>query len=88
MVREPPIKKGDFITVSKDADIKLTYKEGSPPKKYLGLHTIWVVDDIYELKSGLINVSTLESPQPGSYCSNVHISGIRKIKPVQRRGRK
>lgn len=68
-------KKGDLVTISPKAEIELSYKDGSPPRKYLG-NNIWVIDDIYERGSEYLNVSVLDNPYPGALCSNVHISGI------------
>ena len=70
------IIKGDFVIILPQSDISLSYKEGKPPRR--ALKEVWVVDDI--LEEGVYNISTLDYPSPGSFCSFISREYLRKVR--------
>ena len=74
-MRKPKFEYGDFITLKPNADVSLSYMQGSPPHKYLVDGGLWAVDG-YEESSGMLNINRVWKPYPGAFCSWVHESDV------------
>jgi hypothetical protein len=77
-IKRSDLKKGMLIRLKSTAQPSLSWKEGIPPQSLIS-NEIWVIDDLSSDKEEMINISTLESPQPGSYCSFIALSDIKEI---------
>ena len=77
-LREEEFEYGDFITLKPDAEVSLSYKEGSPPRKWIIDGGLWAVDG-YEEESGMLNVNRVLDPYPGAFCSFVHEDDVEKV---------
>lgn len=75
-------KKGDTIKLNPDAEVSLSYKEGSPPTKFI-INSIWIVDAVEDLDDGMqsLNISTFEPEMgynAGSFCSWIMNSDVKE----------
>ncbi len=69
----------DFIILKPNAEVILSgTPDKSPPKKYLEDNGLWAID-YYEPESGMLNISRVETPYPGAFCSWVHEDDVEKI---------
>jgi len=85
--KAPEFEYGDFIVLKPDAEVSLSYGEGSPPKKYVKDKGLWAVDG-YEEESGMLNINRVLNPYPGAYCAWVHKDDVVKVSSAKERKRK
>ena len=82
-------KQGDIIRLKSDAEVNLSYKQGSPPKSFIK-NSLWIIDDVDndELNGGqMLNISTFEpegNVNAGSYCSFVYSDDVLRKEQVFR----
>ena len=80
-------ERGDLVQLKSDADVSLSYKEGSPPRSFIK-NALWMVDAVEELDDDMqsLNLSTFEplgSINAGSYCSWTSNEDVLKKVEVQ-----
>jgi len=74
------LKIGDWVRLHPNAEVYLSYKDGSPPKWAIK-NEIWVIDEAQELDdTSNLNISTLGSIRinPGLFCSWTTIDNVKE----------
>ncbi|MEO6302339.1 MAG: hypothetical protein ABIP51_04130 [Bacteroidia bacterium] len=76
-------KAGQIIKLNAAAEVTLSYKEGSPPQKYIK-NSLWIIDAVDDIdnETQSLNISTYEpdgNTNAGSFCSYVSNYDVKEI---------
>jgi len=80
-------KSNQVVRLKPDAEVSLSYKDGSPPLRFIK-NELWMIDAVEDLDDGqMLNISTFESVgniNAGSYCSFVYSDDVKEVVDVYR----
>jgi len=68
----------DFVRLKKDAEVINSVTGKEVPESIVNDGELWAIDH-YEPESGMLNISRVEYPHPGAYCSWVHEDDILEV---------